>query len=181
VHMCVDQQVESAHMVLVDGRPKYKLDAAKLSGEKKPVVHKVGCRDMKGWEALDYSRQRYGLKNGDYDRQRHQQQLIKAMAKKAMEGGVMANPLKLNELLKAAGKTFILDTGNTPIADFVFTLRGVTANDLVLLRTNDGKFSGSGDGTEQLKPISQQMFAAVKNDTLAEFVLSNPTVLSPKS
>jgi anionic cell wall polymer biosynthesis LytR-Cps2A-Psr (LCP) family protein len=136
---------------------------------------------MKGWEALDYSRQRYGLKNGDYDRQRHQQQLIKAMAKKAMEGGVMANPLKLNELLKAAGKTFILDTGNTPIADFVFTLRGVTANDLVLLRTNDGKFSGSGDGTEQLKPISQQMFAAVKNDTLAEFVLSNPTVLSPKS
>ena len=38
---------------------------------------------MAGWEALDYARQRYGLKNGDYDRQRHQQQLIKAIAKKA--------------------------------------------------------------------------------------------------
>ena len=51
----------------------------------KPIWHEKGCKDMEGWEALDYARQRYGLTNGDYDRQRHQQQLIKAMAKKASE------------------------------------------------------------------------------------------------
>ncbi|MGW5668323.1 Rrf2 family transcriptional regulator, partial [Micromonospora sp. NPDC003776] len=28
-----------------------------------PVVHKKGCREMEGWEALDYARQRYGLPN----------------------------------------------------------------------------------------------------------------------
>ena len=90
---------------------------------------------MEGWEALDYARQRYGLNNGDYDRQRHQQQLIKAIAKKASSSGVLTNPIKVNSLIKAAGKAFVLDTGGVPVADFIFTLKGVAANDLVLLRT----------------------------------------------
>ena len=124
-------------MKLVDGKPMWNSDAERTGKPMKPVVHKKGCREMKGWEALDYSRQRYGLTNGDYDRQQHQQQLIKAMAKKATEGGVMTNPLKLNDLMKAAGEAFVLDTGGVPIADFVFTLRGVAANDLVMLRTNE--------------------------------------------
>lgn len=178
VRMCVDQQVKSAHMTLVDGKPTWNADAKKMSGDKEPVIHKVGCREMKGWEALDFSRQRYGLKNGDYDRQRHQQQLIKAMARKAMDRGVMTNPLKLNELMKAAGKAFVLDTGGAGVADFIFTLRGVAANDLVLLRTNNGTFSGDGEGREVLNPLSVQMFQAVKSDSLGQFITENPTVLA---
>ncbi|MEV4754063.1 LCP family protein [Micromonospora sp. NPDC049559] len=181
VRICVDQKVESHHMMMVNGKPMWNADAKKVGNGRWPaVVHKPGCKEMEGWEALDYSRQRYGLKNGDYDRQQHQQQLIKAMAAKAMEGGVMTNPLKLNTLMKAAGKAFTLDTGGVPIADFVFTMRNVTANELVLLRTNDGTFAGNGEGAEALKPISKQMFAAVKADTLAEFVAANPSVLSKK-
>lgn len=178
IRMCVDQEVRSHHMTLVNGEPMWDADARKASGVKKPVVYKVGCREMQGWEALDYSRQRYGLTNGDYDRQRHQQQLIKAMAKKAMDEGVMTNPLKLNQLMKAAGKAFVLDTGDVPIADFVFTLKGVAANDLTLLRTNNGTFSGNGEGKEELKPISHEMFTAVKNDTLGQFIIENPSVLA---
>jgi LCP family protein required for cell wall assembly len=178
IRMCVDQKVESHHMMMVRGKPMWNADAKKVgNGRWPPVVHKVGCREMEGWEALDYSRQRYGLKNGDYDRQQHQQQLIKAMAKKAMDGGVLTNPLKLNSLMKAAGKAFTLDTGGTKIEDFVFTMRNVTANEMVLLRTNNGTFSEQ-DGREVLRPISQEMFAAVKSDTLADFVLANPTVVS---
>ena len=181
IPMCVRQEVKSHHMTLVDGEPKWNADARKLSGEKKPVVHKKGCREMKGWEALDYSRQRYGLKNGDYDRQQNQQQLIKGMAKKAMADGVMTNPVKLQRLMKAAGKAFLLDTGRTPIADFVFTMRGVAANDLVLLRTNDGNFSGNGNGRETINELSRQMFAAVKGDRLDEFIINNPSVLAPST
>ena len=36
----------------------------------------------------------------------------------------------------------MLDTGGVPVADFIFTLKGVAANDLVLLRTNNGTFAG---------------------------------------
>jgi hypothetical protein len=43
-------------------------------------TYKKGTYHLEGWEALDYVRQRYGLPDSDYDRQRHQQQFIKAMA-----------------------------------------------------------------------------------------------------
>ncbi|MGI5212710.1 LCP family protein [Plantactinospora sp. CA-290183] len=178
IRMCVRQEVKSYHMTLVNGEPEWNHDADRMSGVKKPVVHKKGCREMAGWEALDYSRQRYGLTRGDYDRQQNQQQLIKAMAKKAVADGVMTNPLKLQRLMKAAGEAFILDTGSTPVADFVFTLRGVAANDLVLLRTNNGDFSGNSSGREVLTPLSREMFAAVRSDRMDDFIIAHPGVLA---
>ena len=181
IRMCVDQQVQSHHMSIVDGKPMWNADAKKTGRPRTPVVHKVGCRNMEGWEALDFSRQRYGLAHGDYDRQRHQQQLIKAMAKKAADSGTMTDLGKINKLIKAAGEAFILDANRVPIADFIFTLRGVAANDLVTLRTNNGDFSGNGAGMEQLNPLSQQMFAAVKTDTLGDFIIRNPSVIASKS
>ncbi|SDT73972.1 LCP family protein [Actinoplanes derwentensis] len=178
VHMCVDQQVTSKHMVYVDGKPMYLADARKTGKTQKPVVHKVGCRDMEGWEALDYARQRYGLKNGDYDRQRHQQQLIKAMAKKATSSGILSNPLKISSLIETAGKSLVMDTGDIDIADFVLGLSGVAAGDMVLLRTNSGTFSGNSAGREVFNDVSKEMFEAVKKDKLAEFVLDHPEVVA---
>ncbi|WFE25578.1 LCP family protein [Solwaraspora sp. WMMD791] len=178
IPICVDEDTPSAHMTLVDGKPMWNSDAEKASGDKQQVVHKKGCREMAGWEALDFSRQRYGLANGDYDRQKNQQKLLKGMAKKAMADGVMTNPLKLTQLIESAGKAFVLDTGPVPVADFVFTMRGVAANDLVMLRTNGGSFNGNDSGREELTPLSMEMFRAVKNDNLDDFILANPTVLA---
>ncbi|GAB1643960.1 LCP family protein [Krasilnikovia sp. MM14-A1259] len=178
VRMCVDQRVKSHHMVWVDGKPLFLADARKTGKPMKPIWHEVGCKDMEGWEALDYSRQRYGLKNGDYDRQRHQQQLIKAMAKKASSSGVLTNPLKVSELIKAAGKAFVLDTGGVPVEDFIFGLKGIAANDLVLLRTNKGTFAGNNEGRETITPESMEMFKAVQQDKLGDFVINHPDVIA---
>jgi LCP family protein required for cell wall assembly len=181
VRICVSHEVTSYHMKLVDGKPMWNADAKKTGKPMKPVVHKKGCREMAGWEALDFARQRYGLPNADYDRQQNQQQLIKAMAKKATENGTLTNPIKLNQLIKAAGKAFILDTGGVAIADFLFTLKGVTGNDLVALRTNGGTYSPNADGSkESLNELSMQMFTAVKEDKLDDFVVANPEVLSTR-
>ncbi|MGW4151906.1 LCP family protein [Micromonospora chersina] len=181
VRICVSHEVKSHHMSMVDGKPMWNADAKKTGKSYTPVVHKKGCREMEGWEALDYARQRYGLPNSDYDRQQNQQQLIKAMAKKATDKGMLTNPIKLNALIKAAGKAFILDTGGVPIADFIFTLKGVSGNDLVTLRTNGGTYSPNADHSkESLNELSMDMFRAVKNDKLADFVVSNPSVLSTR-
>jgi LCP family protein required for cell wall assembly len=177
VNMCVDQRVKSHHMAYVDGEATW-LSEARKTGRMKPIWHEKGCKDMEGWEALDYARQRYGLTNGDYDRQRHQQQLIKAIAKKASGSGVLTNPIKVNSLIKSAGKAFVLDTGGVPVADFIFTLKGVAANDLVLLRTNNGTFAGNGKGRETLTEESRAMFSAVRQDKLANFILDNPAVVA---
>ncbi|MEU5528772.1 LCP family protein [Micromonospora chersina] len=180
VRICVSHEVPSHHMSMVDGKPMWNADAKKTGKPYKPVVHKKGCKEMEGWEALDYSRQRYGLPNSDYDRQQNQQQLIKAMAKKATDKGMLTNPLKLNQLINAAGKAFILDTNRVPIADFIFTLKGVSGNDLVTLRTNGGTYSTAGNGREKFNETTMEMFQAVKKDKLADFVVSNPSVLSTR-
>jgi LCP family protein required for cell wall assembly len=176
VRLCVDQRVRSRHMVYVDGRPTVLSEARRLGKPTTPVWHEKGCRAMAGWAALDFARQRYGLANGDYDRQRHQQQLLKAIVQKAGSTGVLTNPFKVNRLIKAAGKAFVLDTGGVPVADFVFSFRGITAGDMVLLRTNDGTYAGNARGRETLTPRSRAMFAALRQDRLAEFVADNPGV-----
>ncbi|WP_245712743.1 LCP family protein [Micromonospora nigra] len=178
VRICPKQEVRSIHMSYVDGKPMWNADAKKTGKPMTPVVHKKGCQEMEGWAALDFSRQRYGLDNSDYDRQQNQQQLIKAMARKATQDGVLTNPIKLKNLIEAAGSTFTLDTGGVPVEDFIFTMRGVTANDLTMLKTNGGTFNGNASGREALSQETLDMFHAVKKDKLAEYVFYHPEVIS---
>ncbi|TDC25707.1 LytR family transcriptional regulator [Micromonospora sp. 15K316] len=178
VRICVKQEVESIHMSYVDGKPMWNADAKKTGKQMKPVVHKKGCREMEGWAALDYARQRKTLTNGDYDRQANQQQLIKAMARKATDKGMLTNPLKLQQLIKAAGKAFVLDTGGAKIENLVLTMRGVTGNELIMLKTNAGTFNGNDSGREELSDDSLEMFKAVKEDRLAQYVFYHPEVIS---
>ncbi|TNH31448.1 LytR family transcriptional regulator [Micromonospora orduensis] len=180
VKICVSHEVKSKHMSFVDGKPMWNADAKKTGKRMTPVVHKKGCQEMEGWAALDYARQRYGLPGGDYDRQQNQQQLIKAMARKATDGGTLTNPAKLNQLIKAAGKAFVLDTGGAKIEDLIFTMRGVTANELTMLKTNNGTFNSNGQGAEALSPETMEMFQAIKQDKLAEFIFAHPEVISTR-
>jgi LCP family protein required for cell wall assembly len=183
VDMCVDHKVNSLHLRMLDGKPVPVAEARKHGGGT-PVTYQVGCRHMAGWQALDFSRQRYGLPGADYDRQRHQQQLVKAMVKGMMSKGVVTNPIKLDQVIRAAGSAFTLDTGGVEMTDFIFTLKGVAANDLVMLRTNGGKFNSAkipGQSAEALTEESRQMFAAATDDALAEFVLSHPDWVAKSS
>lgn len=183
VDLCIDQNVTSKH-IYVDarGNPTNIEGKSNPSQYGKPAKYKKGeCRRFKPWEALDFSRQRYGLKNGDYDRQRHQLQLMKAIAKEATGKGVLTNPAKINSVIGAAGAAFILDTRGVPIADFVLALGGIGGS-LISLRTNAGKVTSTqvdGKSYETLTQESEQMFKAVANNTLQQFLVSHPDYLAP--
>jgi LCP family protein required for cell wall assembly len=177
VYMCVERDTWSSHYnVTPQGKPVY-APGDPLKPRPNSWWHKKGCRDMAGWEALDYARQRHGLPNGDYDRQRHQQQLIKAMAKKAASAGVLTNPAKLSTLLKAAGASLKMDTGGYDVDDFLFNLKVIASADLVTLKSNSGTFNSAGDGSEQLSAETMRMFAAARDDKLGEYVQDNLAVL----
>jgi len=139
-----------------------------------PVKYKPGWQELSPEKALDYSRIRKGLKFGDYDRQRHQQQLIKAMAKKATSAGMLTSPGKLLRVAEAAGEALTIDTRGVPLEDFFFTLQGVTANDMVLVKTNAGKTNSLENGSEALTEESKQMFQAVRDGTLMEWLTTHP-------
>jgi anionic cell wall polymer biosynthesis LytR-Cps2A-Psr (LCP) family protein len=131
---------------------------------------------MLPWEALDYSRQRYYLANGDgdYGRQRHQQQLIKAIVQKVSSGDTITNFSTMTRLQKAAGDLLTLDLGNTKVEDWVLTLSSLRSDDIVMVKTNGGKFAPNGNGSnEQLIPDTLELLKAVQNDTVFDFLTSH--------
>ncbi|MDI1461741.1 LCP family protein [Catellatospora sp. KI3] len=174
VNICVESDSESLHYYHVNGKVTYVNEQKAHSQGLKAYVHKKGCREMQGWEALDYSRIRKSLDDGDYGRQRHQQQLIKAMAKKAASSGVLTDVNKITALTSAVGSSLILDTKGRPLIDFLFSLKDLASADLVLLKTNAGWFNSTGSGGEALNEGTMQMFNAAKTDTLGQFTLLNP-------
>ncbi|MFI5841130.1 LCP family protein [Catenuloplanes sp. NPDC051500] len=186
VDMCVDEEAESAHLgVDSDGKLVQgwysETSGIQLPAGVKPLVHKTGCRTMNATEALDYARIRKSLSDGDYGRQRHQQQLIKAIAKKATTSGVLTDLGKLNELTKAAGDAFILDTQGIAVADYIFTLKGVAANDLMLIKTNEGNLRSElidGVSYESLDDESLAMLNAAKTGTLGTFLIEHPQFIA---
>jgi len=70
---------------------------------------KAGPQTMDGATALDYARERYAFKDGDFARIRHQQEVIKAILSKASSGGVLTNPGRLNSFLRATADAVSVD------------------------------------------------------------------------
>jgi anionic cell wall polymer biosynthesis LytR-Cps2A-Psr (LCP) family protein len=134
-------------------------------------------------QALDFVRQRDLLanKDSDYGRQRHQQQFIKAILKKAVDEG-LNSPTKLPGLLSAVGKTMTVDSGGIALEDWAFAMRGIKPDNLVTIKTNAGTFNSKtipGVGSvELLSDTSLELFQNVKNDTVVNFMQAHPDWVS---
>ena len=189
VDMCIDQRVESRHIGW-DRNGKQATPYIGVGGETRnpnstPMVYEPGCRHLKPWEALDYVRQRKGLANGDYDRQRHQQQFLKAIVREAEQQGVTSNPLKAVQVMNAAGRALTVDTQGIPIETWAYTLRNITDNELTMLKTNGGKVNTVLDpalgACELLTPESRELFEALNADRLDDFVLAHPDFVNAEA
>jgi LCP family protein required for cell wall assembly len=183
VDMYVDEKVTSIHVGVNTRTGKSQTPFTQDSNlhlhqvsNVKPQVYEVGYQHLAPWQALDYVRQRDLLANGDsdYGRQRHQQQFIKAVFKGILSSGVLKNPGKLAQVLDVVGKAMTIDNGGVGIEDWIFAMRGISANDILTIKTNAGKFNSqniSGLGAvEILDPTSLQLFESIKNDNVANFV-----------
>ncbi|MDI1459804.1 LCP family protein [Catellatospora sp. KI3] len=189
VNLCVEADTRSSHYFVLKpgGKPTYVNGSGndglpvekRLGINGKQYLHKKGCRDMQAWEALDFARIRKGAADnqGDYSRQRHQQQLIKAMMKKATTSGALTDIGKLNALLKAVGQSMLLSLKGITLVDFLFTMKDLAGSDLVLLKTNSGRYNSykvNGQSFERLDDLTLEMFKAAKNDTLGQFTARYP-------
>jgi LCP family protein required for cell wall assembly len=68
-----------------------------------------GVSVIKGAQALAFVRQRHGLPHGDLDRIKRQQYFLRAAFEKIASAGVLLNPFKLHDLLKAVGSSLLTD------------------------------------------------------------------------
>ena len=68
-----------------------------------------GEHHLGGEEALLYVRQRYGLTGGDFDRVQRQQNFLRVFLGKVRSMGVVANPIKLTNLVGELGSLAVVD------------------------------------------------------------------------
>ena len=134
-------------------------------------VFKKGMMHMNGDQALDWVRQRYQFARGDFARQEHQQQFLKALMGKASSSGVLASPTKLNNFLKSVTKAVTVDK-EFSLTDAAARFRSIRANDLTFI-TMPNKGSATVDGQSVVlsdKEKALALFNAVKNDQMAPYI-----------
>lgn len=187
VDMYVDTKVTSIH-VGWDKNGKsavpYKLSAPAFDNPTRvpgvtPKVYEVGDHHFQGWEALDYARQRDLVDGGDYARQRHQQQFIKALAKKAADTG-LTDFHRLDALLLSIGSALTFDGGQVNVVDWVFTLKGLNPANVVMIKANGGKFNPQtidGQSFEIMDDTTKGAFTAMKTDQVAGYLLQHADIV----
>jgi anionic cell wall polymer biosynthesis LytR-Cps2A-Psr (LCP) family protein len=183
VYMCVDQDVYSIHYWPdggVAGNPLWGgLNDGPADGQYGQGFHYVKdwCGDMEPWQALDYSRQRYGLENTDYDRQRHQQQLLKAIVDKIASPDTITNFNTVRSVQEAAGDLLTLDLNDIPLEDWVITLSGLRPDDLIMVEPYGGTFrtvESEGISYQRLDDDLVELLGTVQTDTTMDFLLQHP-------
>jgi len=129
-----------------------------------------GVMHMDGETALDYARQRYQFRDGDFARIRHQQQLIKAVLDKAASSGILANPARLNSFLRATADAVTVDQ-TFSLLDMAMDLRHLRGNNLTFITSPTRGTGRVGNqsvvfaDTEKAKAF----YDAVRRDAVAEF------------
>lgn len=140
----------------------------------------VGLQHMAGWQALDYSRQRYGLPNGAYDRDRHIRQVIKAIVTKLVSFDLVRYPAAAPFVLAALGDAVTLDLRGRELPEYVYALRNLRPEAITLVGLPGGSVFAS-DGSylgESLAPIQAEYFEAVRTDTVGEFLAQHPELVN---
>ncbi len=175
VTLTIDQKVVSIHR-----RPDGTLRTLRAGGGGyvgPQAVYLPGKRTLVGWQALDYARQRYTA-GGDYARQRHQRQLVKALLTKAESAGLATDQAKLQKVLTALGDTLVYLGGRTPI-EYAYALRNLSPAKLTLVGLPGTSIGGGGGYIgEQLQPAGRAFLAAVAAGDPAMFLKAHPELIN---
>ncbi|MBL7256981.1 LCP family protein [Paractinoplanes lichenicola] len=173
VDLVIDQKVASRHRK-PDGslRP---LSGGEYTGPQ--AVYQPGRRHLVGWQATDYARQRYGLPDGDYDRQRHQRQLVAALLTKAMGQGLPTQSEKVDQLVAALGDTFVYLGGRKPV-EYAYALRDLSPSKITRVSLpGRGVGRGSGYLGEQLTEEGRGFVRAVAQGKAGAYLKSHPKLV----
>jgi polyisoprenyl-teichoic acid--peptidoglycan teichoic acid transferase len=173
VTMELEERIESEHRQPDGSHRPLNPDGDGYYGPQ--AVYEAGRHHLQGWQALDIARQRYGFEDGDFTRQRHQQQLLKAIADRALSMEVVTNPAALDQVMRAAGDSVVFDGRGNRAVDFAFALRDLRPDTLTTTRlpTTAVAEGGSYQG-EQLDQAAEELFAALRADLLENFFADNP-------
>ena len=138
----------------------------------------AGTQTLDGEQALLYTRQRYGLPGGDFDRVKRQQNWMRAMVAKTMSQGTLTSPVKLTGLLNVVSRSVAVDDGLglNDMREIAQSLQGLRAHDITFLTAPTSGTGRSADGQSIVlldRTAFDPLAAAIADDTVAEYVEAN--------
>lgn len=136
-------------------------------------VFHTGCHAYTAAQVLDYLRQRETLPNGDFDRQRHQQQFLKAIFAKTFANGLAQNPFKIDEVIRDVGNSMTVDTNGVPIDKLVYTLRNIRPDSLVGIRVPATTATIGGVSYVLQTDVAASLYSAIFTDTLDDWIATH--------
>ncbi|MEV4759782.1 LCP family protein [Micromonospora sp. NPDC049559] len=173
IDLYVDQRVVSQHR-----RPDGRHRAGGANGYVGPqMVYERGNRHLVGWQALDYARQRYTT-GGDYARQRHQQQLVRAIVRKILSQELARDPDRLDRVVRALGAALTFQGNGQRVVDFAFALSRlpVAAITLVSLPGHSVSSGGRYRG-EQLDQVGRDFLTELVAGRADAFLSTHPKLV----
>ncbi|AGZ39282.1 LCP family protein [Actinoplanes friuliensis] len=175
VTLKIDQKVQSQHR-RPDGTSRTLRSGG--GGYVGPqATYLPGTRKLVGWQAIDYARQRYTA-GGDYTRQRHQRQLVKALLTQAEDSGLATDQSKLQSVLTALGDTLVYSGERTPI-EYAYALRDLTPSQLTLVGLPGASVSnGGGYIGEQLTTKGRGFLKALNAGTADAYLAKNRDLIN---
>ena len=103
------------------------------------------------------------------------------MLNKTLSTGVLTNPAKVNAVLKSVGQAVSFYNNNVSLANWIFTLKGITPDEMFTLKVNNGQFHSQNIGGisyETLDDQSVQLLQAISTDQVFQFVKQHPEIVS---
>lgn len=138
------------------------------------AVFGPGTVHLDGTQALDYVRERKSLPGGDFDRQKRQQNFLRAVMKKTLSQGTLSNPITLTKALDAATNNLSVDDQFTTaqMRDLALSLRSIRSSDVTFMSVPNGGTGMEGDQSVVYLDTARcaLLFAAVKKDQMPEYL-----------
>ncbi len=143
-----------------------------------------GTRTYDGAEALAYVRDRYTVAGGDFGRVQRQQNFLRAVMNQALDRGTLSSPNTLRKTLGAVTKNVAVDDewSNRELATFAYAMRGLRPGDVTFMTvpyTGTDTVPDAGSIVRLDQRAGDQLYAAVADDQLQQFLDQNPELLLP--
>lgn len=134
----------------------------------------AGTHTLDGTQALLYVRQRYGLPNGDLDREARQQNFLRAVLEKLLAQGTFGSLSKTNSVLNALTDTVQFDDqlSNEDLTSLAIDLRGLHGGDVTFLTPPVHAYPViDNQSTVQLDPTEAPvLFRDIESDKVADYL-----------
>ncbi|GGK92375.1 hypothetical protein GCM10012284_27720 [Mangrovihabitans endophyticus] len=175
VTMTIDQKVVSIHRQPDGSRRTLRPGGGGYLGPQ--ATYLPGTRTLQGWQALDYARQRY-TPGGDYTRQRHQRQLVKALLSKARDAGLATAPERLRPVIDALGDSLVYVGGRGPL-EYAYALRDLDPRNLTLVGLpGDAVYHHGGYIGEELTSEGTGFLKALHDGRAEAYLSDHPALVN---